>query len=360
VLDAKRQRRSANQANLTEAESAFVDVWQEHIQLAQNQREEVHRQILAVHPGEVIMVVDFKENLRLPFSRNAVGQDFYTQSPVTLLSFVTFSIDSTGTTKKHVFTVLSLCLTHTAKFVIECLKVVLKQPLFSKIHKLRWWSDEGPHFRNQELLGAFYESEVLFSKKIDIQVNLFEAHHGKSVCDTVFGQYATLLKHHAPESGIHTYTQLFQFLTRMTQPLSTPGEMKAAQHTFLEYAFHLFYTLFLPLLILFSVQPRVELNTVDQSYRYLKVQGFRSYLSFSITDGMVIAREKTGEDGNSGTPITVTWARRAVKSEPKKSDADQDKRASFDDELSKHVQSLRAKYKRQNPKSSSSALPPHV
>jgi hypothetical protein len=232
--------------------------------------------------------------------------------------------------------------------------------LFATLRNLSWWSDEGPHFQNRELLGTFCESEVVFGKKIGIEVNLFEAHHGKSVCDTVFGQYAMLLNHHAPESGIHTYAQLFQFLTKITQPLSVRGSLFKARHTFLKLAFSLFDSLFLSLFIRISVCFSVEMDSVEQSCRYLKVKDFKSYLSYSITDGMVIAREKTGDRRDFGTPITVTWARRAVKSEPKKSDADQEKRASFDDELSHHVKSLRAKYKRQNTKPSSSAIPPHV
>jgi hypothetical protein len=131
--------------------------------------------------------------------------------------------------------VLSTCLTHTAAFVVQALREVLSLPLFRSIHTLTWWSDGGPHFRNRQLLAALSHSELILGRKLDTQLNFLEPHHGKNICDSVFGHLSQLLRTHLPRSGIHTFPQLLSYFRSVSKIPRTTSPTPAMSYTFLEY-----------------------------------------------------------------------------------------------------------------------------
>jgi hypothetical protein len=196
------------------------------------------QQIKQVSMDECVIVADFKENLRLPISKESVQQDFFESAPVTVLAFVVYLRGATGYMETHAVVVLSRCLSHTAAFVLEAIRTVLALPFLSHIRLLRWWSDGGPHFRNRQLLAALAHPLQLLGRQFDAELNYLESHHGKNVCDSVFGRLSQLLQHNLPPGGIRSFQQLLSFFRSATPPLLQTAELPGAHDTFLELALY--------------------------------------------------------------------------------------------------------------------------
>jgi hypothetical protein len=195
----------------------------------------LQQQIEKLADGEACLIADFKENIRVPYSKDQVGHDFFHNAPVTLISFVTYTWNATAGRSKNIFTVLSRCLTHNAQFVIVALRRVLEEPLFARVKLLHWWSDGGSHFFNKQLQDALLHPELQLGRKFDVEMNIFEAHHGKNDCDSVFGAYSSLMRHNVPSSGFRSFSHLLDFFSKVTQPLPHTSSPDRPSHTFLTF-----------------------------------------------------------------------------------------------------------------------------
>jgi hypothetical protein len=200
---------------------------EQHRKRAAGQRSAFEVQKKSLECDEVIILGDFKENIRLPLMRDSVGRDYFSSAPVTVLTFVVY-LRLDGTVCKRVFTILSRCVTHNAAFVILSVQTLLKEKIFDKVNRIIWWSDGGPHFRNKFLLAALTHPSVRFGKFFVAHINFYEPHHGKSEVDSIFGFYARQLAQNLPKVGIRTVLQLKTFLMRVTARAQSP-------HTFFEF-----------------------------------------------------------------------------------------------------------------------------
>lgn len=141
--------------------------------------------------GEGLCLFDFKQNVQLPMRAVEDSHDFFQKSQVSVLSFVCH-VKNNNVVKKKTITFLSLCLNHTAEFASECLESVLKSEVFNDINKVYLWSDNGPHFHNNQFLNFIFLKNNF--KNIIIEYNFFCEKHGKSEVDQFFGLMSNTLK----------------------------------------------------------------------------------------------------------------------------------------------------------------------
>jgi hypothetical protein len=141
--------------------------------------------------GEVIIVMDFKENFRLGSGPVEVGQDFYQKTQVSCLGCAVHIGHADKPPTTHYFDVLSYSLSHDGLYVHEALKLVLpavQALLCQPITALSFWMDCGPHFRCGEVL---YDLVIDVPRRLQIcapvRLNFFAEHHGKSIVDSHFG-----------------------------------------------------------------------------------------------------------------------------------------------------------------------------
>jgi hypothetical protein len=343
-----------NAAKLTVKEKEFVDLWMKHRDRATHQREMMQHDIAALEEHEAVIIVDFKENLKGPVSKEATGRDFFDQAPITVLSFVCYLGRGKGLKAKCVVTVLSLCLSHTASFVIHSLKAVLAFPMFGQVQSLKWWSDGGPHFRNQQLLAAFTHSEEILGRKLNWEINFLEARHGKNECDGVFGYYTNLLKHNMPLQGIASFQELLQFFRTATSVPTRRVARLHPPHHFLEFDSSNFHSLppapspsldRFPPRSLFLTLYRLKVDSFPEKVKFVKIDGFHKFLSFTMEDGMIAARERTDDGTIRRTLFSSTLREKATTCKLKTSSFRPEECDTFERELDAEISQLKLNFR---------------
>jgi hypothetical protein len=156
------------------------------------------------------MVFDFKQNLGLPMGPREISQDFFQKMPVSVLTFICF-IKKNNKIFKKVFTFLSLCLNHNGSFACDCLERVLNCAMFDDINKVYMWSDNGPHFHNNQFINFIFLNNN-FKNKV-IEYNFFCEKHGKAVCDQFFGSMSRCLNELSMSSTISNINELISCLS---------------------------------------------------------------------------------------------------------------------------------------------------
>ena len=101
-----------------------------------------------------LVLMDYKENYKLPITKNQDGRAWYNKTQVTCLSFLVYHKSSSGIINKTVLTYLSPCLSHTGSFTLQCLECVLKDAVYRDCTEVILWLDGGPHFRCKEVVGC--------------------------------------------------------------------------------------------------------------------------------------------------------------------------------------------------------------
>eukprot|EP01127_Copromyxa_protea_P014580 TRINITY_DN409_c0_g1_i1.p1 TRINITY_DN409_c0_g1~~TRINITY_DN409_c0_g1_i1.p1 ORF type:complete len:467 (-),score=82.65 TRINITY_DN409_c0_g1_i1:223-1623(-) len=138
--------------------------------------------------GQGVLTMDFKENITLGKGPRELGQSWYTRERRTVFGLQLHKREVDGSISKWHFNVVSECLAHDAVFVKMVLSHLFASELWQsfKIERLAVWCDNAPHFRNKALLAYFLE--LCKSKDfLEIYFCYFEAYHGKSGVDAMFG-----------------------------------------------------------------------------------------------------------------------------------------------------------------------------
>lgn len=150
--------------------------------------------------GQVIMVIDFKENLKLGSAPVEVGQDFYEKTSVSCLGCAVHVGKNDGACVTHYYDILSYCLSHDGLYVQKAVDLVIPRVRElaggseSAISDLSIWLDCGPHFRNYEVLHDFMITLPQTWSIPTVRLNFFAEHHGKSIVDGHFGHVSRAVK----------------------------------------------------------------------------------------------------------------------------------------------------------------------
>ena len=153
-----------------------------------------------------LLIIDFKENLKLGGSPIEVSSVFY--SKVQRSVFTAVLITKQNSEKKiHYFDFVLEIMSHNTAFVIDCLNILFKSDQFKqyKLSELFVWSDGGPgHFRTFEYCN--YMDQLRNNQFKKIQWNYFVEYHGKNLCDSHFAQISTIKRNYENNSGVISTT----------------------------------------------------------------------------------------------------------------------------------------------------------
>jgi len=156
------------------------------------QRKAFFESIEKLENNEAILLMDFKENIKLGGSQREVSRIFYTKSQRTVLCIIV--ITNKG---RHYFDFVSEDLCHDAEFVEQSIRELIYSPEFAQynIKQVNFWSDGGKHFRNGQLQN-FYKD--LFLKKVFslVTFNYFIEYHGKNYCDSHFSVISKIIENY--------------------------------------------------------------------------------------------------------------------------------------------------------------------
>ena len=174
----------------------IVDLFEKHYEAKNRQRSAFKAQVCHLKKGEVIFVLDFKENLKLNVEQVQLGRSFYNQPQRTMFEVVMIFKNDNDEIKYFYWDFFSRCLNHNAFFVKKALSKIFKHDQFLKhnFHSITFWMDNAKHFKNKEL--AYYFCKFFrktFKRRVQISWNFFIEGHGKNLCDTRFSFISRLL-----------------------------------------------------------------------------------------------------------------------------------------------------------------------
>ena len=112
----------------------------------------------ALKSGEVIIVMDFKENLRLNRGPDELGRDFYNAPQRAVFGFVVWFRRGEDLVKQEV-DIVSECLNKDSQFVREALDILRNDLQFWRqlnVNSVNIWTDNcGSHFKTKEMMAYF-------------------------------------------------------------------------------------------------------------------------------------------------------------------------------------------------------------
>jgi hypothetical protein len=181
---------------------AAVKKMEEHIACHKARRQAYKDDKLNLTSNDVLIVMDFKQNIKLNKGHLEVSRDFFNAPSRSYLTLVTFYKEG-ETTKKKYWDFISRSLNHDAQFVADCIDQVLLQADFLKEgnrKRLIFWSDNcGGQFKNAKMLAKYGR---LSEAGYIVDVNFFTQYHGKSVCDAHFALINRYYQNSTKDKGV--------------------------------------------------------------------------------------------------------------------------------------------------------------
>lgn len=200
-----------NYSNLNEEDKKEYKITKEiydmHRQVVENQKNQFNLLKDNLVEKSCILILDYKENFKLSFGGNQVGQDYYEKRQVSCLGACLIFKDN-GVITRHYLNILSEVLSHDSLFSSDALSLIVKELKSLGYRFVNVFTDCGPHFRSNEFI---YSANSLADKfDINISVNFFGEHHGKSEVDGMFGKLSIVFKSIDYDCEIHNVQELKQ------------------------------------------------------------------------------------------------------------------------------------------------------
>ena len=128
-----------------------------HIKQATHQRTSVNKMVDELKEGEAVVIMDFKENWRLPISNREASRDYYDHQQISHFCVFVFKRDG-DFIPMDCYNFFSHILSHNFLFVQECLSQLSVLGTFDDVSSISFVSDTGPHFRNGMLLHFLFRN----------------------------------------------------------------------------------------------------------------------------------------------------------------------------------------------------------
>ena len=235
----------------TDQFQTYETVYAQHRDSAYNQRTVMTAQCDNLRDDEMVLLMDFKENIKVPIEREQVNRSFFNRRQITCLTFLCIFKQKESNKQKHAVTYLSYDTRHNSSFTIHCLRDLTTEPFFQTMTNIHVWSDGGRHFRSLEVLRCLLDNPFPGTSGATINVNYFCPYHGKSEVDTIFGLFAKVLKS-VPLDGIRTIDQLCAYLRSACDRFQQRDSKK--------YTFKMFVQTFFFILSLLVLFPNANKN----------------------------------------------------------------------------------------------------
>jgi hypothetical protein len=236
-----------------------VELYQQHVFFKDQQRNLFKDSVDYTTNTSCVIVLDFKQNLKIGGGPVEVNQQFYSKKQISILGFAIHYKDEHNNQKIRYVDFLSEILSHDSLFVTECIKKLFRMPFMSQFKQVCFWSDSGKHFRSAEYM-HYILCELQNQYQIQCFVNFFTEYHGKSAVDGHFG----VLSHWFAEGEsvqdiftIHDLINVFQ---------------QRANQVNMQVIFDIYL----------NAEPRKRISR-------LVVDDFQSYMSFLMINNMVFA-----------------------------------------------------------------------
>jgi len=202
-------------ANRKQLEDA-VHLYQQHIFFKNRQQQCYKNSINRTTSSSCVVIMDFKENLKIGGGPVETGANFYHKKQVSVLGFAVHYQDNTGTACIRYFDYLSPILSHDSLFIIGCIRKFLAHSFMADFSQVCFWSDSGPHFRSGELMHFIFEQlPQLYDKQF--YMNYFVEYHGKNIVDGHFGVLSRWFKEAEAVQDIHTIEDLLRVFQNKAQ-----------------------------------------------------------------------------------------------------------------------------------------------
>jgi hypothetical protein len=133
-----------------------------------------------------ILLLDFKENLKLGGGPVETNRTFYTRTQCSVLGMALITRGLGGKLRYKYYDFFSNILSHDSLFATDCLRQLLQSGEFPTLRSLSVWTDCGPHFRSQEFAHTLLV-EIPGNFGMEVAWNFFGEYHGKNVVDSHFG-----------------------------------------------------------------------------------------------------------------------------------------------------------------------------
>ena len=184
--------------------SERVKLFDEHMKLRCTQREAFKRCKAELSEGDVLLVIDFKANVRLNIESPQVSKSYYGQPQRTLFGVsMGYICPQSKIFRRFYYDIFSECLAHNAYFVKEALIKIFNDDLFKTINakRVHVWMDNAGHFKNRELHHYFAKFITKF-QFTEIRANYFAEYHGKSWCDSRFSLITRIMETATAQPGV--------------------------------------------------------------------------------------------------------------------------------------------------------------
>jgi hypothetical protein len=167
----------------TNEEKNLIILYRNHLQNASRQRNSLKLDLINIKIDQAILIMDFKQNIKLGNSPEQVAYDYFHPTSINYLSIFVKNIK-----ESIFFDFTSMELNKDSYFVIECFNLLFEHEEFKKmgIKDIVIWTDVGKHFKSGMI--AYYLSNLSQTKKLKVIHNFFVECHGKNICDVHFSQ----------------------------------------------------------------------------------------------------------------------------------------------------------------------------
>lgn len=216
-----------------------LEALKQHKNTVNHQQYSFDKQIYDLHEDECIIVIDFKENLRIGGGPVETKAQFFEQSFVSDLGAAVLT-KKRQKNKISYYNFFSEILSHDSKFSGDCITQLLKRDEMKSFKKVSIWSDGGKHFKSKEFLATIFEN-IHKTNKINIEMNYFAEYHGKGIVDGHFGTISKWLKECMSTKNILTINDIIEsfsekeILRQMTKKIKDGKEVEKSKFYFLEY-----------------------------------------------------------------------------------------------------------------------------
>jgi hypothetical protein len=214
--------------------------------------------------GECLGVIDYGQAKSLKMKPEEDSHDFFNKLGISVIACVLF-IRISGVTYKKICCFFSMCNIHTAQSSIDYIDRVLDFSMCKGIRKLYLWSDNGGHFKNNDVV--MHLRNLSKERNMHIQYNQFCEYEGKDCCDQFFGSLSNGLENHTRLKPVLDINDLLDFSTKHFKKNGTN-----------EYVFEIYHPV---------------RSTRDENH--LAVENLDDYLLFEFVNGKITAAVLTAQ-----------------------------------------------------------------
>lgn len=118
-----------------------------HLLVVENQKNQFNELKSNLSEDSCVLILDYKENFKLSYGGNQVGQDYYEKGQVSCLG-ACLIFKSYGVVTRHYLNILSEILSHDSLFSSDGIGLIVKELKSLGYLFINVFTDCGPHFRS--------------------------------------------------------------------------------------------------------------------------------------------------------------------------------------------------------------------